>query len=848
MLKNDIKTNYKQIPQNSQSYIKTGILQGLQDPNAQIRAFTGNVITELVRQAGITSWPDILPTLLSTAANESGSIPLHVQEGAMTALWKTCEDNKRALSRTYQSECPLDYLLPRLLNLMSSPSAKVRAGAIASMNVFVSEKSQNVDQVLDSYLSRLFSLAHDQNEEVRKYICRAIVYVAEVSPHLVAPHMDGLVTYMINQQRNVDDEELSLDAAEFWLFVSEDPDLRAQLGPFLPKIVPVLLESMVYQEEDVLRLEDEAEDADTEDREQDIKPQFASKKVSRGFSAAGPDANGSKNADGINLSKANLGDELDEGEVEDDIPDDEQGDDPEAQWNLRKCSAASLDVLAGLFHQDVFDATLPYLRANMVHSDWPNREAAVLAIGAIADGCMEFVTPHLPELVPFLISLLQDPQPVVRQITCWSLGRYSAWASLLDDNGKQQFFLPMMDGILKRMLDSNKRVQEAAASAFANLEEKANKQLDNPAYCGVIIRQFAQCFAKYKDRNMFILYDCVQTLAEHVGPSLQDPELVHLMMSSLINRWEKISDQSHEMFPLLECLSYVATALGASFTPYSGPIFQRCIRVIYQNLQDSLAAANNAAVDQPDQDFLVTSLDLLSAIIQALPEEKGAQLVTESRPSMYDLIQFCMENPNTEVRQSAYALLGDCAIFVYPTLRGSLSKILPVLVEQLDLSKLPPNAAETGYAVTNNACWSCGEIAVRAREGMSAYIETLLQRLYGILCDSSVPRSLHENAAIAIGRLGSGCAEALAPHLSTFGPHFLQNMAGVDATDEKIQALEGVAEMALQNPHGLEHCILNFINEIARTDLSGHHGSPDFAYHGAFEAFQQVRGDALPHP
>ncbi|KAM0254760.1 hypothetical protein ACHAQJ_006476 [Trichoderma viride] len=41
-----------------------------------------------------------------------------------------------------------------------------------------------------------------------------------------------------------------------------------------------------------------------------------------------------------------------------------------------------------------------------------------------------------------------------------------------------------MDGILRKMLDKNKKVQEVGALAFANLEEKAGKKLE--PYCGPI--------------------------------------------------------------------------------------------------------------------------------------------------------------------------------------------------------------------------------------------------------------------------------------------------------------------------------------------------------------------------
>lgn len=839
MLKNDIKLHYKQIPQASQVFVKTNIVSGLRDSNAQIRNFAGNVISELVRQAGVMGCPELLPQLLSMISNESGSTPDHAQQGAMNALLKVCEDNKRSLSKTYGSECPLDFLIPRLLDFMTHPSGKVRANAIASMNAFLPDKSSSVLRNLDTFLTKLFQLADDENESVRKFLCRAIVVTADVSPAKIAPHMEGLVDYMIKQQRNIDDEELALDAAEFWLFVSEDKNLRSCLGPHLSKVVPLLLDSMVYSEDEVLRLEGEAEDAEVEDREQDIKPQFASSKASRMANNASSEVNGVSNANGGPAAYAYEDDDLSEGEIEEYL-NTEDGDDPESQWNLRKCSAAALDVLAGVFHEAVFEATLPYLKSNLQHSEWPNRESAVLAIGAIADGCMNVVEPHLPDLVPFLISLLQDKQPVVRQITCWSLGRYSAWASHLDEDGKSKFFLPMMDGILKRMLDNNKRVQEAAASAFANLEEKANRQLENPAYCEVIARQFAECFSKYKDRNMFILYDCIQTLAEHVGPSLQNSSVINSLMPALIQRWEKVSDQSQEMFPLLECLSYVASALGQAFAPYAVPIFRRSIRIIYQNLQDSLAASNNPELDEPPADFIVTSLDLLSSIIQALGPEKSFQLVTDAQPSLFDLLNFCLENPNNEVRQSAYALLGDCAIYVFAALQPFLNKIMPLLMKQLVLSDISPPSDDTSHAVINNACWSCGEIAMYARGAMTPFVETLLQRFYAILCSDQVGRSLHENAAIVIGRLGVGCADTLAPHAATFAPMFFQHISGIEMTDEKVQALKGISLIAIRNPQGLEHCLWEFVREIAAIDTSRVErmdSGPD----GTSEAYRKVR-------
>lgn len=831
MLKNDVKTTYKSMPDSTKDYIRSVILMGLSDSTSQIRGYAGNVITEIVRQGTIMGWPQILSELVGMVSNADGNSSTQAQEGAMGALLKICEDNRKALDREYQGQKPLNFIFPKLLELTTSPQPRVRADALAAINVFVPEKPQAVVANIDTLLNQLFKLAADPSEDVRKHVCRTFVHIADIAPQMIIPHMSGLVDFMVAQQRTENNADLALDAAEFWLCASEDENMRDHLGPYLAKIIPVLLSSMVYSEDEILRLEGEEEDYEVDDREQDIKPTFASNKAARLTTNANgetvPVSNGTPGASADD-------DDLSEGEI-DDFDDDDEFGDPEEQWNLRKCSAAALDVLASVFHEAVFQATLPYLTDNLNHAEWPNRESAVLALGAIADGCMSVVEPHLPMLTPFLITLLNDPKPVVRQITCWTLGRYSGWAAHLDAAGKKQFFEPVMEGILMKMLDRNKRVQEAAASAFANLEEKANTELEH--YCGVIVQQFVQCFSMYKDRNMFILYDCVQTLAEHVGPKLSEDKLVQTLMPALLQRWNKVSDQSREMFPLLECLSYVATALGHTFAPYAAGIFARCMKIIHRNLEEGVMAAEINGFEPPDKDFLVTSLDLLSAIIQALSSQDSATLVSQAS-NFFELLVICMRDQNNDVRQSAYALLGDCAIYVFQQLKPHLQPIIKTLITQLEVSQIDSSGLDTGYSVINNACWSVGEIAMCEGEGMQPYVGELLQKLGSILFDERVPESLNENAAIALGRLGLGCAPLLAPHLAQIAPPFLRAIRKVQWTDEKCHALTGFMLIVLANPGAMEQSLLEFFNDMSMADRNVVRGPT--AGVQVYETFQKV--------
>lgn len=813
-VKNHIKTSYKSIPKDQLDYVKSATLSALQDQNPQLRSFCGTIITEIVQQGGLLQWPEILQELLQLVGNSPGNVPDEVQESAMDALSKVCEDNRKLLDREYNGQKPMSVIVPKLLDFAGHQNPKIRFYALSTLRVFIPQKSQVLFENLDTYLQKIFQLANDGDVQVRRVVCQSLVSLVETRPDMLVPHMDGLVNYILTQQSSAGNPDLALDAAEFWLSVGEQSKLRELMGPYLQRVIPILLAGMVYGEDDVERLAGDADDADQEDRAEDLKPQFAQTKAGRG---ATKDDQAVKEQD-QSASNGVMDKDLSDGEIaesDDDADEEWDDDDPENAWSLRKCSAAALDVFAVNYHGAVFDIILPYLKENLSHSLWPKREAAVLALGAIAEGCLDVVSPHLPELVPFLISLLSDDEPVVRQITCWCLARYSEWAANLESaDDKRRYFEPMMEGLLQRMLDKNKKVQEAGASSFASLEEKAGDKLK--PYIEPILRQFTQCFQRYKDKNMYVLYDCLQTLADNVGNEMAKPELVDLLMPVLIQRWNQIADESREMFPLLGCLGYIALAYGDAFAQFAPPMFERCTKLIFANLQQYMAFMANQAVDQPDKDFIVTALDLLSAIIQAIEPAKSARLVVSSQPQFFDLLSFCMEDPTDDVRQSAYALLGDCAIAVYDCLEPFLSKLMPILIRQLDLDLIRDEDAFSALNALANVCWAAGEMSARAGDKLAPFAEKLYGGLFAILQHEECPDTVNENAATSIGRMGLSCPDQLASHLPELAEPFLASMSKIVTTQEKASAFLGFNNLIQRNPQAMEGTLKDYFTAIAQ--------------------------------
>ena len=341
----------------------------------------------------------------------------------------------------------------------------------------------------------------------------------------LVPQMDSIIEYML--QRTQDSEEsVALEATEFWLSLAEHPQCADLLLPHLERVVPVLVRGMRYTEEDLASLTGVGEeDGLVPDREEDIKPRFH--RARGGIADASP-AEGSDS-------------------------DDDHGNEEASEWSIRKCSAAALDLLAGVMPDQLLPVLLPILKEVLFHADWEVRESGVLALGAVAGGCLIGLSQHLPDLVPFLIATLADSRALVRAITCWTLSRFSQW---ICQQPADQYLRPLISELLKRVLDGNKKVQEAACSALATLEEHATSSL--LPFIPFILETLVAAFTKYQQKNLMILYDAVGTLADAVGGDLNRAEYIAMLMPPLIHKWNLLKDEDRDLFPLLECLSRLA--------------------------------------------------------------------------------------------------------------------------------------------------------------------------------------------------------------------------------------------------------------------------------------------------
>ncbi|CAG7883326.1 unnamed protein product [Brassica rapa] len=518
---------------------------------------------------------------------------------------------------------------------------------------------------------------------------------------------------------------------------------------------------MAYADDDESLLDAE-EDESQPDRDQDLKPRFHTSRL-----------HGSEYFD-------------------------DDDDDSFNVWNLRKCSAAAIDVLSNVFGDEILPALMPLIQAKISTSGdetWKEREAAVLTLGAIAEGCFNGLYPHFAlflQIVAFLLPLLDDKFPLIRSISCWTLSRFGKYLIQETGNpkGYEQFEKVLM-GLLRRLLDTNKRVQEAACSAFATVEEDAAEEL--VPHLGVILQHLMCAFGKYQRRNLRIVYDAIGTLADSVREELNKPAYLEILMPPLVAKWQQLSNSDKDLFPLLECFTSISQALGVGFAPFAQPVFQRCMDII--QLQQLAKVDPASAGAQYDREFIVCSLDLLSGLAEGLGS--GIESLI-SQSNLRDVLLKCCMDETSDVRQSAFALMGDLARVFPAYLQPRLLEFLEIASQQLNANLIREN-----LSVANNACWAIGELAVKVRQEVSPIVTNVVSSLGLILQHGeAVNKSLVENSAITLGRLAWIRPDLVAPHMEHFMKPWCLALSMVRDDIEKEEAFRGLCAVVKVNPSG----------------------------------------------
>lgn len=146
------------------------------------------------------------------------------------------------------------------------------------------------------------------------------------------------------------------------------------------------------------------------------------------------------------------------------------------------------------------------------------------------------------------------------------------------------------------------------------------------------------------------------------------------------------------------------------------------------------------------------------------------------------------------------------AVQCFSLLKPAVPSLMPFVIAEIQVE---PEAE--CVSVTNNAAWAMGELALQYQSDaapLEPFIPDLINRLVPILLNGKSPKSITENAAVTIGRLGLVCPALIAPTLASFAKAWCTALWEIKDNDEKDSAFRGFCMMISNNPAGIQEVSL----------------------------------------
>lgn len=775
------------------NFLMENIFEGLTSKNYIVRNVTGNVITALFSSYGFEKCKNVISRLIQIVnyTYEDGS--QIVQESAMMTLSKICEDSMSPIEKKNIDQKTIEFLIFNFLKFINYfDNSKIKSLSLSCINKIGFINLQHFID-LDDYLHLLFKLFDNTDNEIRKNLCSSFLLIFDVKPISLKPYLNEIIDYNLKLIQTAS-EDISLEACEFLLTLASNINSESDKIFFRSKLnvlLPTILDKMIFSHDEIFVMSHEGKKNKFNTLDDDDGKFYLSK----------PKENNSdflKRSDYKNGSNCFMI-HTDDSDTESDFyytyPDNDASD--HYNWNLRKCSAATLDMLSLNMPDEVLKIVSPILQDKIQSSDWPIRESAILAFGAISKSFINLSNHNLPNLISFLENRLQDDQPKVKQITCWTLSRFSSWIAEEANNNtpNAKFFQSIFLTIIDCALDNKKIVQESACSALSSFVEDLNLNVLT-FYIKNLFDFFTKSFRIFQHKNLLILYDFFQTLVEKFGYNFFRSNLnyVEPLLSPLLEKWNSLENNDTDLWILLECMGTVASTLKDLFAPYAVSVYERAIEIlsIYTKMEDD--SKNNFY----KEDFIITSIDLINGLIQGF-EYHSAELIHQNKIDLCSLMITCFHDSNFEIKQSAYALLGDLAIFTFSTIKPFLGTIFFCITNEIK------NRDNNCLSVYNNVIWSLGEISMRSTyDEIKPYLKNFIDLLIPIMNNTNNIQTVLENTAICLGRMGlNDGAKEIAPRLHEFILQWCSQILYLMDNDKKKTAYQGILNIINYNPdHG----------------------------------------------
>ena len=360
-------------------------------------------------------------------------------------------------------------------------------------------------------------------------------------------------------------------------------------------------------------------------------------------------------------------------------------DDIEKFLNTRNYAALAFENVCRIFPDEVVSVFQPHLERWIDSRNWLETEAIMLALSAFTEavGAPTEMRAVYPTLIPKILDLYTDVQPLVRSIACFTLPHFLGH----DMKGVRDPLPKVIKFTLAQLNDICPEVKSIAVRSLAKILAYVPKDIS------AHIARIAESLIKV-DRNMTgesrcTYYECIAHLFGRAFDQLDDKDMERLI-APLIESWSGFDARSLQssgmpeevgMVTVCEALAVVATYSKHHFAPYSPQIFDKVsplLEGINAEVGRGDAMLDNAAIG--------ANLTALLAMLNAVIDGQGSTLesnVTESHlvKRLYEILN-C---PHADqVHQGAFALLGNISRYCPGPHEPNLGNFIDIIFAKIE--------------------------------------------------------------------------------------------------------------------------------------------------------------------
>lgn len=397
----------------------------------------------------------------------------------------------------------------------------------------------------------------------------------------------------------------------------------------------------------------------------------------------------------------------------------QEEDEDEEDWTKSMAAASCLELLSQNVGDPVVPTVVQFVESNIRAESWQQREAAVMAFGAVLEGPDATVLgPLVNQALGTLLQMISsDSSVAVQDTVAWTLSKITEVVlEVIDPNVHlQSMVTALIEGLPK-----SPRICNSCCSALGNLvnqlsggglgEDAPDTSLMSSFYPNVLTALMPLSDKPTNDNNSRSA--AYQTISAFCSSAPKDMfQVIHEVAMEMLNRQERYLAAQNQL-------------VGADD------------RQNWNNVQSSICTVIQAVVHRTPQSILPVAdriMTNLANIIQS--PNRGAGVV-----------------------EDAFAVVGELA--------GALESGFVKYLEPFSGFLFASLEALDDSHVTQAGVYLVSDISRSVNEALAPYTESLLQLIVGILRSPVVSRDVKPSAITAIGEIAMAVGSGFVPYLN----------------------------------------------------------------------------------